>query len=252
MLPSQRQAPIEDGRCAAAELELQTFSYLVSHDVAASLRQVVEFSRLLVGEAGDRVADEQSPYLAPVRAAAAKSQLMMEQLLTFSRVQQRVMNRIQQAASPALKAPLLQLAIHLGEAGGESCIAPLGEVYADTELLTHAVGQLLDNAFKFRRPDVSPRISVEVVNDAAFWRLRITDNGIGIAPAYREKAFQMFRQLNAEGAYPGVGAGLAICRRIARRHGGEAAFVDCDEGTCVELALANQGSERSTERMEDS
>jgi light-regulated signal transduction histidine kinase (bacteriophytochrome) len=243
---------MDDSRCEAAELELQTFSYLVSHDVAASLRQVVEFSRLIVGEVGDRAAAEESPYLAPVRAAAAKSQLMMEQLLTFSRVQQRVMNRIQQAAAPALKAPLLQLAIYLAEAGGESAVSPLGEVYADTELLIYAVGQLLDNAFKFRLPDVSPRISVEVVSDESFWRLRITDNGIGVAPAYREKAFQMFRQLNAEGSYPGVGAGLAVCRRIARRHGGEAAFIDCDEGTCVELALANQGSDRSTEQMKDS
>ena len=101
------------------ELELQTFSYLVSHDVAASLRQVVEFSGLLVGEACGRVAEEQSPYLAPVRAAAAKSQLMMEQLLTFSRVQQRVMNPPDptRRRAPALKAPLLQLAIKSGRGG---------------------------------------------------------------------------------------------------------------------------------------
>jgi signal transduction histidine kinase len=67
--------------------------------------------------------------------------------------------------------------------------------------------------------------------------VRIADNGQGIAPEHRERVFGMFQHLNGEESYLGVGAGLAICRRIARRHGGEARFIDRAEGACFELAL---------------
>jgi signal transduction histidine kinase len=65
----------------------------------------------------------------------------------------------------------------------------------------------------------------------------VRDNGVGVEPRHREAAFAMFRRLNGGDVYPGAGAGLAICRRIARRHGGEARFVDCAEGACVEFAV---------------
>jgi len=234
-------APVPTDRSEAAERELQTFSYLVSHDLAASLRQVTEFSRLLAPQSEAGLDGEDGLHARLLLNASAKCQLMLEQLLVFSRAQQKALARTPQDATAILRLPLLRLASRVNAAGGDIAIAPLGEVFADPDLFLLAVGQLLDNAIKFARPGVAPRITVEAAHDATFWRVRINDNGLGVEPIYREKAFQMFQRLNAEGAYPGVGAGLAICRRIARRHGGEAEFVDCDEGACVQLSLPHAG-----------
>jgi len=131
----------------------------------------------------------------------------------------------------------LKLGSQIQATEAEVSIELLGEVYADANLLALALNHPMDNAIKFRRPSVRPRIAVQAAPDGEFWRLRITDNGLGVEPAYREKAFGMFQRLNGEDAFPGAGAGLAICRRIARRHGGDLTFLDCDEGACVELAL---------------
>jgi light-regulated signal transduction histidine kinase (bacteriophytochrome) len=226
-----------EGRAAVAEQELQAFSYIVSHDLAASLRHVTEFSRLLLDELGEGVSVRQRAHAKHIRAATDNCQAMMEQLLVFSRVQQQTLTLTRQDVTPTLRLGLLQLAAEIRTARAEVSIEPLGEVDVDLDLLAVAFRHLLANAIKFRRPDVRPRIVVQAVCDEAFWRLRITDNGLGVEPAYRDKAFRMFQRLNGEDAYPGVGAGLTLSRRIARRHGGDVTFLDCAEGACVELAL---------------
>jgi len=226
-----------DPRSAAIEQEFDGFSYIVSHDLATSFRHVAEFSRLLVSTFGDDLTDTQRAYAARVRTSTDKCQLMMEQLLVFSRAQHRVMAAVQYDATPTMKLVRLRLATELQSAHAEVSIAPLGEVYGDPILLEIIFHALLDNAIKFRRPGVSPMVRIETAHDDAFWRLQLIDNGPGIDPPYREKAFVMFHRLNGEDAYSGSGAGLAIARRIARRHGGDLTFLDCADGACIELAL---------------
>jgi light-regulated signal transduction histidine kinase (bacteriophytochrome) len=245
-MPSpRRKTPVlaeqqADAAPTAAELELQAFSYIVSHDLAASFRHVAEFSRLLLGELSEGLTSRQRSHAAHVGAATAKCQMMMEQLLAFSRAQQKGLRAEPQDATLAMQLTLLRLA---GKArGAEVSIGPLGEVVADPDLLAIAFHHLMDNALKFHRPGEGPHVSVEAVDDDDTWRMRITDNGLGVEPAYRDKVFEMFQRLNGEDAYPGVGAGLAICRRIARRHGGEVRFLDCAQGACVELALPRAGA----------
>ena len=237
MRSNAQPLPTAGESVAAVATELQEFSYIVSHDLAASFRHLAGFSRLLLGELGDELTSRQQEHADQIRAASDKCLLMMEQLLAFSRVQQKPLEAVSQDAGPTVQLAMLQLAMEVRDAEAEITVEPLGEVYADPTLLAIAFRHALDNAIKFSRPGVRPRIAIVPAHDAAFWRLRISDNGLGIAPEHRERVFGMFQHLNAEGVYLGVGAGLAICRRIARRHGGEARFVDCDEGACFELAL---------------
>ena len=226
----------DGARSAAVEQELQVFSYIVSHDLAASMRHVAEFSRLLLDELGDDITSRQRAHADQIRAASNKSHLMMEQLLAFSRVQQKVLLPIRQDAMIVMRSVLLRLGVSQA-AGARVSVEPLGEVFADADLFADALFALMDNALKFTRPGVGASVEVRSDHDQAFWRIQVHDNGIGVAPALREKAFQMFQRLNGETAYPGVGAGLAICRRIARRHGGEVRFIDSDIGAMVELSL---------------
>jgi light-regulated signal transduction histidine kinase (bacteriophytochrome) len=226
-----------DNGAATAEEELRAFSYIVSHDLTASFRHVAEFSRLLLDEVGETLTERQASHASHIRAATAKCQLMMEQLLVFSRVQQGDLNLARQDASAALRLPLAQLALETTAPEAVIVVEPLGLVVADPELLTLALHHLIANALKFRRPAAPPRITIGPAHDDEAWRIRISDNGLGVAPAQREKAFRMFHQLHGEAAFPGVGAGLAICRRIARRHGGDVVFRDATEGACIELSL---------------
>lgn len=97
---------------------------------------------------------------------------------------------------------------------------PLPEVYADARQVGQLFQNLLDNALKFRRPDVSPRIHIAVERQDDQWQFAVRDNGIGIAPVYHEEIFQVFRRLHTTEEYEGTGMGLAICRKIVERHGG--------------------------------
>jgi light-regulated signal transduction histidine kinase (bacteriophytochrome) len=223
-------------RAVAVERELKDFSYMVSHDLAASFRHVSEFSRLLTAEVGGGLTSRQRTYADYIHSAALRCQAMMDQMLAFTQAQQTAIAPTRHDATLTMQLAVRQLA-NLETSGAEVTLAPLGEVFADAKLLAIAFGRLLDNAIKFHPPGVRPQVAIEPAHDADAWRVRITDNGIGVAPEHAERTFQMFRRLNGEDDFPGVGAGLAICRRLARRHGGDVCFVDCAHGACVELSL---------------
>jgi light-regulated signal transduction histidine kinase (bacteriophytochrome) len=236
-MPHSAQVPLGAAdRSVALEAELRDFSYMVSHDLAASLRHVSEFSRLLTAEIGGDLTERQRTHVDYIHAAAGRCQAMMDQLLAFSRAQQAAIAPMRHDATQTMRLALRQQA-SLETSGAKVTLAPLGEVFADAKLLAIAFGHLLDNAVKFHVPGAPPQVSIAPAHDGDAWRVRITDNGMGIDPKHTERAFQMFRRLNGEADFPGVGAGLAICRRIARRHGGDVRFVECAEGACAELSL---------------
>jgi light-regulated signal transduction histidine kinase (bacteriophytochrome) len=243
-------SPQPPSRALTAEQELQSFSYIVSHDLAASFRHVSEFSRLLVTELSDDLTDRQKDYASHISAASENCQLMMEQLLVYSRIQQRVLTKLDHDASESIQRAIDRFAPRIEAAGAEIKLEPLSQVYGDQDLLDIVFSQLLDNAIKFPRPGVPPRITISAFEDDRTWRLHIADHGLGVDPRYREKAFQMFQRLHGEGAYPGLGAGLTICRRIARRHGGEVRFLDRHEGACVELSLPRSLGKRTLASMQ--
>jgi light-regulated signal transduction histidine kinase (bacteriophytochrome) len=232
---------VEDETPMAAEHELQTLSYAIAHDLSASFRHMTSFSRLLAAEFENGLTKTQQLYKEQLQAAGLKCEAMLEQLAVYSRAQSRNLVKALYDPTSVFRLVALRLAGAAAPEGAEILVEPLGSVYADVDLLPQAVTALLDNAIKFRRPDIAPRVVVEPAHDDAHWRIRVRDNGIGVDPGHREVAFSMFRRLNRADAFPGAGAGLAICRRIARRHGGEVQFVDCSEGACLEFAIPQSG-----------
>jgi signal transduction histidine kinase len=220
-----------------AEQELQSFSYIVSHDLAASLRHLTIFSRMLLEQRGEGADEKERRIGERIREAGADCQAKLDALRAYSRVQGKALQSARQDAMPIIRSALARGAALAHAVGAEILVEPMGEVYADADLLGQAVAAVIDNAIKFARPEIPARIAVRPAHDQSFWRARISDNGPGVEPALREQAFQMFRRLHGQNAHPGMGAGLAIVRRIARRHGGEARFLDSAEGVCVELAF---------------
>jgi signal transduction histidine kinase len=229
-------APPTQNRPDPIEQELADFSYIVSHDLATSFRHVAAFSRLLLVELGEDLTRTQTFYVDHIRNATEKCQAQMEQLLVFSRAQQKELARTRCEATRVMETALLQLSAEAQDA--EVSIAPLGQIDADADLLLIAFKHLLSNALRFRRAGAPARVHISSASAPGTWAVRIRDNGIGLPAAFHEKAFRMFFQLHPDEASPSVGAGLTICRRIARRHGGDVRFIEQpDAGACVELKL---------------
>jgi light-regulated signal transduction histidine kinase (bacteriophytochrome) len=226
-----------DTRANIIERELTEFSHIVSHDLAAPCRHLSHFSRLLLLGLDSNLTDSQRKYVDQIQAAGEKFQSMLEQLLLFTRVQTCQFSYASQDAAHLAKTAVLQLSREVRDAGAEVSIESMGTVFGDCGLLTMAFKELIANAIKFRERGRPCHVRVFGEAREDHWVGRIVDDGVGLETAYHEKAFRMFWQLNADDSEGGVGAGLAIVRRIARRHGGEARFVPTTAGACVEVEL---------------
>ncbi|MEU3979211.1 CHASE3 domain-containing protein [Streptomyces sp. NPDC026672] len=204
--------------------ELEQFAYVASHDLQEPLRKVASFCQLLEKRYGDTLDDRGRQYVDFAVDGAKRMQVLINDLLTFSRV-----GRLDDAREPvelgqALAKALRNLGAAVEESGARIDLPPaLPEVVGDPTLLTMLWQNLLGNALKFRRPDRVPQVTVECGPDPetpGSWRLCVTDNGIGIAEEFTEKVFVIFQRLHSRDTYGGTGIGLALCKKIVEHHGG--------------------------------
>ncbi|MFI8907240.1 CHASE3 domain-containing protein [Streptomyces albidoflavus] len=202
--------------------ELEQFAYVASHDLQEPLRKVASFCQLLEKRYSAELDDRGRQYIDFAVDGAKRMQVLINDLLTFSRVG-RVGDAWQQTSlDAALDRGLGNLELAVEESGAVVVRdTPLPEVSGDPTTLAMLWQNLLGNALKFRRPDVPVRIEIDCVHeDDDTWHLSVTDNGIGIAPEFSEKVFVIFQRLHAKDAYGGTGIGLALCRKIVEFHGG--------------------------------
>jgi light-regulated signal transduction histidine kinase (bacteriophytochrome) len=200
--------------------ELEQFAYVASHDLQEPLRMVVGYVQLLERRLADKLDTDTREFMAFAVDGATRMQVMIDDILAYSRVttQAQPLARVDSAA--ALQQALDRLASRIKESAAEVDVQPLPTVMADRLQLVQLFQNLISNSIKFCK-DRAPRIRVEAVRQAGRWRFSVTDNGIGIAPEYRAQLFVIFKRLHTQREYPGSGIGLAICKRIIERHGGE-------------------------------
>jgi light-regulated signal transduction histidine kinase (bacteriophytochrome) len=149
-----------------------------------------------------------------------RMQKLIQDILAYSRVSTRGQPLVPVDTGAALEEALAHLASRIAEAGAEVDAQSLPIVAADRGQLAQLFQNLIGNAIKFCR-EHPPRVRVEACREVRGWRFSISDNGIGIAPEYRERIFCIFQRLHSRREYPGTGIGLSICKRIVERHGGE-------------------------------
>jgi signal transduction histidine kinase len=142
-------------------------------------------------------------------------------LLTFSRVSSKVETFVPVDLDSILAVVARDLFPRFEETAGELRAEGLGTIAGDPEQFRQLFQHLVENALKFRRPEVPPRIDIVRETDAGPWcRIVVSDNGLGFESRHAERIFGVFQQLHGRGLYTGSGVGLAICRKIAERHGG--------------------------------
>lgn len=219
--------------------ELEQFAYVASHDLQEPLRKVASFCQLLEKRYGTELDDRGKQYIAFAVDGAKRMQVLINDLLTFSRV-----GRVHEGWKPvdlgrSLDRALGNLAAAVEESGAVvERSEELPELVGDATALTMVWQNLVGNAVKFRHPDRPPRITVDCEREDENWHLTVSDNGIGIAPEFADKVFVIFQRLHARDEYDGTGIGLALCRKIIEFHGGRIWLEpEPGEGTRIHFTL---------------
>jgi PAS domain S-box-containing protein len=214
---STRAAQLE-----AANRELESFSYSVSHDLRAPLRHVDGFASLLTKRAHDLLDPEARRYIATISRSAKQMGALIDDLLAFSRIG-RVPLRREAVGHDTLVAAVIANGRYDGN--GHSIkwdVAPLPDVHADESMLRQVWANLIDNAVKYSSKQPTPRIVIGAREDPSAGEkvFFVRDNGVGFDMAYADKLFGVFQRLHSSSDFEGTGIGLANVRRIVSRHGG--------------------------------
>lgn len=205
----------------AVNKDLEAFSYSVSHDLRAPLRAVSGFAAILARRHRANLNDEGQHYLDNIVQAGEQMGRLIDDLLTYSRLGRSSVHRGPVALREIFTLLAEEFAGRVKEIGGRLEIADdLPVVMGDKTLLIQIFTNLLDNALTYRRADVPAQVTVtyEAENKAVI--IRVSDNGIGIAPEYQEKIFNIFQRLHSQEEYPGTGIGLATVKRSVEMLGG--------------------------------
>ncbi|RYE01267.1 MAG: PAS domain S-box protein [Sphingobacteriales bacterium] len=231
-------------RLEATNAELRKFAYVASHDLQEPLRKIRTFISLMQKER-DAITPKGAPYFDKIDTAAARMQVLIEDILRFSNLQMSDSEFVPVDLGEVLRFVLQDMEVSIAETRARVDAGVLPVIEGIPSQLGQLLLNLLRNAIKFSRPGVPPVVTLRARTISApqlperfrntllregslpanlraqrWIELTVTDNGLGFDPQYAEKIFEIFQRLHAAQAYHGTGIGLAIVRKIVDNHKG--------------------------------
>lgn len=212
--------------------DLEDFASVTSHDLQEPLRKIEAFAQLLLQDFGETFAPEAREYVDRMRGSARRLQSLIGDLLRFSRISKEGDQFAPVDLTQIVRDVVGDLDMRVKQVGATIELGDLPVLDADPTQIYLLFQNLIGNALKFHRPGKAPRIRVhgrvlvapasagESTSLAGLCEVAVEDNGIGFPPEQQERMFSIFQRLHNRAQYEGSGIGLAICRRIAERHGG--------------------------------
>lgn len=219
----EKRVVLRTEELAAANREMEAFSYSVSHDLRAPLRAIDGFARILVDEYAPQLPPAAFDYLQIVRDNTQQMGKLIDDLLNFARLNRQSCRKLLIAPEPIVHQVLAQLQPELTERRVEISVGEMPDCWADQALLKQVFVNLLSNALKFTSRCEVAIISVgclQAAHPAAAPIYFVKDNGVGFNMKYAHKLFNVFQRLHRAEDYEGTGVGLATVQRIIQRHGG--------------------------------
>lgn len=204
--------------------ELEQFAYVASHDLQEPLRMVSSYTQLLAQKYQGQLDEKAKKYIDYAVDGAVRMQVLINDLLTYSRVNTQGEPLKTVDSHSALGEALRNLSATIQESEALVINDNLPNINADYSQMVQLFQNLIGNAIKFRSTDTPPRIRISASDQGSVWRFSVKDNGIGIGAEYADKVFVIFQRLHTRQEYPGTGIGLAICKRIVERHHGRIWF----------------------------
>jgi light-regulated signal transduction histidine kinase (bacteriophytochrome) len=199
--------------------DLEQFAHVASHDLQEPLRMVSSYTSLIAEHYKGRTDEKAEKYIRYTLDGAKRMQQLIQDLLSYSRVDSQAELPMLIKSEIAVKNALENLNASIEKSHAEIDCDELPAVYADAMQLAQVFQNLIGNALKFSG-ECSPHIRIGARRDGDKWVFHVKDNGIGIEKKYAERVFLMFQRLNERGQYEGSGIGLAIVKKIIERHGG--------------------------------
>jgi signal transduction histidine kinase len=194
--------------------ELESFSYSISHDLRAPLRAIQGFSQIISTRHRSFLNEEGRKYADYIVEASIRMEQLINDLLNYSRLGRKSVNLRSLSLESIIENIRTDFKQRLDEIGGRLNIAKeLPQLHGDESLLRQIFSNLIENAIKYRRPDVPLIININREYDKTGIVVSISDNGIGISPEHWEKIFNIFQRLHNEDKYPGTGIGLATVKK---------------------------------------
>lgn len=234
----EEKVKLRTAQLEAANKELETFSYSVSHDLRAPLRHISGFSQLLVEEFGANLAPGARHYLDRIQAGTQNMGVLVDELLHLARVGRHALNR-RTTNLKELVAEVITLLLPESEGRQvEWAVSDLSTAQCDPVLVRQIFQNLLSNALKFTRPRAQAVIEVSCREEGGQPVFMVRDNGIGFNMKYVNKLFGVFQRLHRAEDFEGTGIGLATVQRIVHKHGGQVwAEGELDKGAAFYFTL---------------
>lgn len=208
----------------AAELqssntELERFAYVASHDLQEPLRMVSSFLHLLERKLGDTLEPTHKQYIDFAVDGAERMKTLIQDLLQYSRVGTSKQDHTLMNCNEVMETVRSVLSISIQETNTQLVVHDLPVVKAAEAQMLQLFQNLIGNAIKYKS-DKTPVIEIGCNDKGSKWEFFVKDNGIGIDPKFFDKIFIIFQRLHNKTEYSGTGIGLAICKKIVERHGG--------------------------------
>ncbi len=207
--------------------ELEEFAYIASHDLQEPLRAVSGCVQLLEAHCKGTLDDKAVEFISHTVNGTKRMQNLIDDLLKYSRIGSLNEDKVKVQSRLLLDRALDNLQVSIEESGIQIEIGELPEVYVVPTKITMVFQNLVGNAIKFR--SAKPRIRISAEREGDYWRFQFADNGIGIAPEYGQRIFEVFQRLHSIAAYEGTGIGLALCKKLITQHKGKI-WVESEEG----------------------
>lgn len=200
--------------------ELEQFAYVASHDLQEPLRMVASFTQLLSRRYKESLDADAKEFISFAVEGANRMQRLINDLLSYSRIQTKERPFIETDCEDILGQARANLHEAIDKNGALITNDPLPIVMADSTQMLQLFQNLIDNAIKFSGEGPS-RVHLSAEKKEYEWIFMVSDNGIGIDSQFNNRIFMIFQRLHSREEYPGTGIGLAICKRIVERHGGQ-------------------------------
>jgi light-regulated signal transduction histidine kinase (bacteriophytochrome) len=222
----------------ALNKELESFSYSVSHDLRAPLRSIDGYTRILQEDYGAKMDEEGHRIMKTIMNNAQKMNKLIDDLLSFSRLGKQSLDKVELDMNVIFSSIINDMKSHGPGEKTEFELKPLLNAWADRNLITQVIVNLLGNAIKYSSKKDHPRVEIGSYKEKDMHVYYIKDNGTGFDMAYYDKLFGIFQRLHSPSEFEGTGVGLAIVQRIVNRHQGRVwAEAVPDEGATFYFSL---------------